>query len=122
MQELQTFRGHKKEVTGFLKKKILENSKSFSSIFKTPAVAWHPIHEILFCSGGYDGQLIFWFVGSDETQSEISAHEGSIWDLDWHPVGHILASGSNDHTTKFWCRNRPNDKNNKDAESMVEKE
>ncbi|KAK4336835.1 hypothetical protein RND71_043896 [Anisodus tanguticus] len=29
---------------------------------------------------------------------------------DWHPLGHILASGSNDHTCKFWTRNRPGDK------------
>lgn len=53
--------------------------------------------------------MLFWFVGTDEPQSEIVAHEASIWSLDWHPVGHILASGSNDHTTKFWCRNRPNE-------------
>lgn len=46
----------------------------------------------------------------DDPQGDIGAHEASIWDLDWHPVGHILCSGSNDHTTKFWCRNRPQDK------------
>lgn len=27
----------------------------------------------------------------------------------WHPLGHILCSGSNDHTIKFWTRNRPGD-------------
>ena len=27
------------------------------------------------------------------------AHEGMVWSLDWHPLGHILVSGSNDHTT-----------------------
>ena len=32
-----------------------------------------------------------------------------MWSLAWHPLGHILCSGSNDHTTKFWCRNRPGD-------------
>lgn len=37
------------------------------------------------------------------------AHENSIWDIQWHPVGHIVATASNDHTTKFWCRNRPGD-------------
>lgn len=26
------------------------------------------------------------------------AHEGMIWSLAWHPLGHILCSGSNDHT------------------------
>ncbi|KAF4348357.1 hypothetical protein G4B88_007883 [Cannabis sativa] len=38
-----------------------------------------------------------------------SAHDNSVWDLAWHPIGYLLCSGSNDHTTKFWCRNRPGD-------------
>ncbi len=63
-------------------------------------------------------------------QAEIcGAHDSSVWDLAWHPLGglrgpiracgtsdasrsatgHILASGSNDHTTRFWTRNRPGD-------------
>ncbi len=56
------------------------------------------------------------------------AHEGMIWDMSWHPLGHMLVSGSNDHTTfvfilfyffysissfvifrRFWTRNRPGD-------------
>ena len=32
-----------------------------------------------------------------------------MWCLVWHPVGHILTTGSNDHTVKFWSRNRPGD-------------
>ena len=31
------------------------------------------------------------------------AHEGMIWDMSWHPLGHILVSGSNDHTTFVLC-------------------
>ena len=27
------------------------------------------------------------------------AHDTIIWSLAWHPMGHILASGSNDHST-----------------------
>ena len=27
------------------------------------AVAWHPIHEGLFVSGGSEGALMFWMVG-----------------------------------------------------------
>lgn len=63
-------------------------------------------------------QLSFHFVAvlvlmllfrTDEPHGEIAAHESSVWTLAWHPVGHILCSGSNDHTTKFWCRNRPGD-------------
>lgn len=41
-QEVQTFRGHKKEAS---------------------SVAWHPTHEGLFCSGGSDGAIMFWHVG-----------------------------------------------------------
>jgi len=64
---------------------------------------------------------------------EQGAHEACIWSLAWHPLGtlnftrftcftgtkvqiltlryarasgHILCSGSNDHSCKFWCRNR----------------
>ena len=38
-----------------------------------------------------------------------SAHDSTVFTLDWHPLGHILVSGSNDHTTRFWTRNRPGD-------------
>ena len=88
--EMQTFRGHKKEAT---------------------VLAWHPIHETLFASGGSDGSILFWSVGTDkEVGGMEQAHESVVWSLDWHPMGHILASGSNDHTCKFWTRNRPGDK------------
>ncbi|XP_069106049.1 pre-mRNA 3' end processing protein WDR33-like [Argopecten irradians] len=89
-EEFQTFKGHKKEAT---------------------AVAWHPIHEGLFVSGGSDGAVMFWMVGTDrEVGGMEEAHEGMVWSLAWHPLGHILVSGSNDHTTKFWTRNRPGDR------------
>ncbi|KAG6541678.1 hypothetical protein Mapa_016943 [Marchantia paleacea] len=89
LQELESYRGHRKEVT---------------------ALAWHPFHEELFVSGSYDGSIIHWLVGHEIPQAEVAnAHESSVWDLAWHPMGHILCSGSNDHTTKFWCRNRPGD-------------
>ena len=76
--EMQTFRGHKKDVS---------------------CVAWHPIHESLFASGGSDGSIMFWITGTDkEVGSMEQAHDSIIWDLAWHPLGHILVSGSNDHT------------------------
>ncbi|KAH9606195.1 hypothetical protein KSS87_016807 [Heliosperma pusillum] len=89
MKELESFRGHKKDVT---------------------SLAWHPFHEEYFVSGSYDGSIFHWLVGHETPQIEIqNAHDGAVWDLSWHPVGYILCSGSNDHTTKFWCRNRPGD-------------
>ncbi|CAL5400802.1 unnamed protein product [Camellia sinensis] len=49
-------------------------------------------------------------INHETPQLEIpNAHDNSVWDLAWHPIGYILCSGSNDHTTKFWCRNRPGD-------------
>ncbi|XP_071511323.1 uncharacterized protein [Diadema antillarum] len=90
MKEMNTFRGHKKEAT---------------------AIAWHPVHENLFVSGGSDGGILFWQVGNEKEVGGIEeAHESIIWSLAWHPLGHMLCSGSNDHTTKFWTRNRPGDK------------
>lgn len=88
-EELQTFRGHKKEVS---------------------TVAWHPVHEGTFASGGNDGSIMFWSVGADKEVGAIeTAHEQMVWALAWHPAGHILCSGSNDHNCKFWTRNRPGD-------------
>ncbi len=88
-EELQTFRGHKKEAS---------------------TLAWHPVHEGVFASGGSDGSVMFWTVGADKEVGVIEqAHDSIVWSLAWHPIGHILCSGSNDHTCKFWTRNRPGD-------------
>jgi len=32
-----------------------------------------------------------------------------VWSLTFHPLGHILVTASNDHTTRFWSRERPGD-------------
>ncbi|XP_038972960.1 flowering time control protein FY-like isoform X2 [Phoenix dactylifera] len=89
MKEVASFRGHCKDVT---------------------ALAWHPSHEEYFVSGSFDGSIFHWLVGHETTQIEIpGAHDNSVWDLAWHPMGYLLCSGGNDHTTKFWCRNRPAD-------------
>lgn len=37
------------------------------------------------------------------------AHDSNVWSLAFHPLGHLLASASNDHTTRFWSRERPGD-------------
>jgi polyadenylation factor subunit 2 len=118
LEELFIFKGHKKDIT---------------------SLAWHPSVESMFVSGGFEGSLYFWYVGqadtsvnqqqqqqpqfsdvtfgSESTEGKIctpmsamdQAHEGAIWSLDWHPIGHILVSGSNDHSTRFWTRARPCD-------------
>jgi len=87
--DFQTFKGHQKEAT---------------------VVSWHPVYEDFFASGGSDGAIKFWNVGTDkEVGSNDTAHDGFIWSMAWHPLGHILVTGSNDHSTKFWARNKPGD-------------
>ncbi|KAI8369497.1 WD40-repeat-containing domain protein [Radiomyces spectabilis] len=87
MKELHILRGHKKEIC---------------------SAKWHPQHERLLATGGSDGSLLFWMTGQDQPVGEQeTAHDSNIWSMDWHPVGHILVTGSNDHTTRFWTRPRP---------------
>jgi polyadenylation factor subunit 2 len=45
---MSAFKGHNKEVT---------------------CVSWHPQHERLFCSGAFDGTLVYWIVGSEQPQA-----------------------------------------------------
>lgn len=99
-------------------------------------LTWHPIHANLLSTGGMDGALFHYLLDSPNTPAgqpltvapydspdptntpaqsiwpmhKISfAHDYAIWSLDWHPLGHILASGSNDRITRFWTRARPGD-------------
>ena len=82
-------------------------------------MAWHPIHPILV-SGGSEGALLYWDVNAPEQvpgsntpagpRATLSqAHDSNVWALAFHPLGHILVSASNDHTTRFWSRERPGD-------------
>jgi len=87
MKELANLRGHKKEVC---------------------SLAWHPIHHDLLTSGGSDGSIFYWCLpDSNPIDSLDYAHDSNVWSLDYHPLGHTLVSGSNDHTTRFWSRGRP---------------
>src|SRR5690348_5294474 len=51
MKDVQTFKGHKREVTG---------ASSSHLLLTLSALAWHPFHEELFVSAGFDGSILFW--------------------------------------------------------------
>ncbi|KAI1374996.1 WD40 repeat-like protein [Hypoxylon crocopeplum] len=97
-------------------------------------LAWHPIHSNLLSTGGNEGSLFHYLLDEPNTPAGQAiatsvydnvdpltappqviypahklpfAHDFAIWSLDWHPLGHILASGSNDRITRFWSRSRP---------------
>lgn len=101
------------------------------------SLTWHPIHPNLISTGAEDGSLNHYLL--DEPNSPPNhpagpapydttdpsnrpaqvihpahriphAHNGTIWSLEWHPLGHILATGSKDNFTRFWSRAHPGDK------------
>ncbi|ROV99158.1 hypothetical protein VMCG_06657 [Cytospora schulzeri] len=115
MRDICLIRGHDKDVS---------------------TLTWHPVHANLLSTGGGDGSLFHYLLDEanapeghsssvavyDAPDPETApaqtiypghkipfAHDMAIWSLDWHPLGHILASGSNDRLTRFWTRARPGD-------------
>jgi len=115
MRDVFLLRGHEKDVN---------------------TLAWHPFHKNLLSSGGADGSINHYLLdeqnppaGSSITMSPYDspdpqnapaqtiypahtipfAHDFAVWSLAWHPLGHILVSGSNDRVTRFWTRPRPGD-------------
>ncbi|KAL8639085.1 MAG: hypothetical protein Q9228_003834 [Teloschistes exilis] len=113
MRDVCLIRGHEKEVS---------------------TLTWHPFHTCLLSTGGNDGSIFHYLLNEPNTPPNTStsippydsadpvnapaqtvypahrvqhAHDAPVWSLDWHPLGHILASGSNDRVTRFWTRARP---------------
>lgn len=61
-------------------------------------------------TGAGDGEIFFWSSRCERAIGALKgAHEGMVLTLDWHPLGHCLASGSADMTVRFWVRARPGD-------------
>ncbi|KAK5664096.1 hypothetical protein OQA88_311 [Cercophora sp. LCS_1] len=113
MRDICLLRGHEKDIS---------------------TLTWHPVHSNLLSTGGSDGSLFHYILDEPNTppgqpttvapydspdpssapaqpiypaHKVPFAHDFAIWSLDWHPLGHILASGSNDRITRFWARARP---------------
>ncbi|KAK3302002.1 WD40-repeat-containing domain protein [Chaetomium strumarium] len=118
MRDICLLRGHEKDIS---------------------TLTWHPIHPNLLSTGGSEGSLFHYLLDEPNTPPGHSAstapydsadpasapaqtiypahrvpyaHDFAIWSLDWHPLGHILASGSNDRITRFWARARPGEAEN----------
>ncbi|MEW5304252.1 MAG: hypothetical protein WDW36_006875 [Sanguina aurantia] len=73
-KELGSYRGHAREVT---------------------CATWHPFHEELFSSASSDGSLMHWLVSRPDAQADMPcAHPAPIFSLNWHPMGHCLATGA----------------------------
>jgi WD40 repeat protein len=89
-EEVQTFRGHKKEAS---------------------AVAWHPIHEGAFASGGSDGSIFFWSVGAEkeigviEQVTVLCCFFLPTWGFLYWPASFSLSFF---HSPVMWIRSGPN--------------
>jgi polyadenylation factor subunit 2 len=80
LQEFATLRAPKREVT---------------------ALSWHPLLETLFVTGHYNGSVHYSLVDQGESQAEIcGAHETSVTDVAWHPLGHMLTTVGMDPNVK----------------------
>ena len=117
MRDICLLRGHEKDIS---------------------TLTWHPVHPNLLSTGGADGSIFHYLLDEPNAPSGTSAllppyetidpsnapaqaiwpahrlqhaHDFPVWSLSWHPLGHILASGSNDRVTRFWTRPRPGDRN-----------
>lgn len=113
MKELQTFRGHEKEV-------CCASERGVAPLIRS-ALAWHPTQHDLLTSGGSDGSLFHWTLDSAAPRAAVkNAHESNIWSLAYHPLGvrrrsarisltrqHTLASGGNDHALRWVRRQSP---------------
>jgi len=87
MKEEYTHKGHQKEVT---------------------ALCVHPCLDSTFVSGGGEGAVYIWQKHNEYPVRVIpDAHNKTVWSMDFHPVGHTLATSSIDNTVKFWIRPRP---------------
>ncbi|WWC60215.1 uncharacterized protein I303_102781 [Kwoniella dejecticola CBS 10117] len=89
-RELDAMKGHTKEIN---------------------CLQWHPIHHSLFTSGDAAGTINHYSLTSPTPSEPItslaSAHEDAVFSLSYHPLGHLLCSGSKDFTARFWQRARP---------------
>lgn len=73
------------------------------------ALVVHPFSG-LFVTGCNEGTVQFWdsWVAEPIATSD-NRHDNTIWSLDFHPAGHVLATGSADSMIKFWIRPRTTD-------------
>lgn len=54
--------------------------------------------------------MYHWYINTDKYIAAVeNAHELSISRINYHPLGHLLATSSYDQTCKFWTTNRPGD-------------
>jgi len=100
--------GGKDQVIKMLDLRNMEECFTYKNNNKdVTSLAVHPFTN-LFASGSNEGSLYFWdFMVNDPIAVSDNKHENTVWALDFHPAGHVLASGAADFMIKFWIRPAP---------------
>jgi hypothetical protein len=80
MREMEVLRGHHSEVS--CPDLDLDTDSDFDGlgrlllvVLQVCSLAWHPQHESLLLSGGYNGSLIYWMVNQGQVASRHSLYD-----------------------------------------------
>lgn len=69
-------------------------------------LGFHPQYDDLFVSGSSNGTLSFYQMFNEDPFKVVEkAHDNIIWCSEFHPIGHVLATGSLDQSCRFWIKN-----------------
>lgn len=66
------------------------------------ALALHPDSKFLASVAGGDSSIRLWRLSDGQLTAALTAETGSPASLDFHPLGHLLATTSADHTICLW--------------------
>lgn len=79
-------------------RKVIQRFKGHNDIVYAPL---SPDGKWL-ASGSYDRKIILWDVATGQPTTQLTGHNGAIYDVDFNPTGKILATASGDQTVKLW--------------------
>lgn len=115
--------GGKDQVVKMLDLRTMKEMFTYKNNKDVTTINTHPFNH-LFVTGNNEGNIYFWdFLNENPIAVSDEKHENTIWSLDFHPAGHVLASASADFTIKFWLRKRPEDFENRvEVEEPIENE
>ncbi|CUV07402.1 WD40 domain protein [Cryptosporidium parvum Iowa II] len=72
------------------------------------SISWHPEVESLMAVGFFDGDIAYYNIDvnfGNPLGLIPSAHQGAVWGVAWHPLGHLVVSSGQDSRLKIWSRN-----------------
>ncbi len=116
--------GGKDQIIKMLDLRTMKEIFTYKNLGKdVTALSIHPFSE-MFVTGNNDGTILFWDMMVDEPIAVSNEkHDNTIWSLDFHPAGHVLASGAADFMVKYWVRPRPgDDKAEEENQELIEQD